>query len=71
MYLTDITCNPIKGEVNVDSRYTYHHHARNDKSIGSTRVHQEKEKVHEGAKEVNWKCLQENKKGQQQVQGLV
>jgi hypothetical protein len=31
------------------------------------------EKVHDGqaAKEVHWKCLQENKKGQQQVQGLV
>jgi hypothetical protein len=35
MYLTDITCNPIKGEVNVDGRYTYHHHTRNDMSIGS------------------------------------
>jgi hypothetical protein len=39
--------------------------------IGSKRVHQEKEKVHDGGKEVNWKCIQENKKGQQQVQGLV
>jgi hypothetical protein len=28
-------------------------------------------KVHNGAKEVHWKCLQVNKKGQQQVQGLV
>ena len=64
MYLTDITYNPIKGEVNVDGRYTYHHHAGNDKSIGSKRVHKEKEKVHDGAKEVHWKCLQENKMGQ-------
>jgi hypothetical protein len=38
--------------------------ARIDKSIGSKRVHQEKEKVHDGAKEAHWKCLQENKKGQ-------
>jgi hypothetical protein len=25
---------------------------------------EEKEKVHDGAKEVQWKCIQENKKGQ-------
>jgi hypothetical protein len=46
-------------------------HAGNGKSIGSKRVHKEKEKVHDGAKEVHWKCLQENKMGQRQVQGLV
>jgi hypothetical protein len=39
--------------------------------IISKRVHKEEEKVHDGAKEVHWKCLQENKKGQQQAQGLV
>jgi hypothetical protein len=55
----------------VADTFTNHHHARNDKSIGSKRVHKEKEKVHDGAKEVHWKCLQENKMGQQQVQGLV
>jgi hypothetical protein len=27
--------------------------------------------MHDAAKEVHWKCIQENKKGQQQVQGLV
>jgi hypothetical protein len=32
---------------------------------------QEKEKVHYGAKKVHWKCLQENKTGQGQVQRLV
>jgi hypothetical protein len=55
----------------VADTFTNHHHARNDKLIGSKRVHKEKEKVHDGAKEVHWKCLQENKMGQQQVQGLV
>jgi hypothetical protein len=39
--------------------------------IGSKKFTKKKEKVHDGAKEVHWKCLQENKKGQQQVQGLV
>jgi hypothetical protein len=39
--------------------------------IGSKRVHQETKKVHDGAKEVHWKCLQENKNGQQEVQRLV
>jgi hypothetical protein len=33
----------------------------NDKLIGCKRVHQEKEKVHDGAKEVHWKYLQEKK----------
>jgi hypothetical protein len=30
-----------------------------------------KKSMHDAAKEVHWKCIQENKKGQQQVQGLV
>jgi hypothetical protein len=33
-------------------------------SISSKRFHKEKEKVHDGAKEVHRKCLQENKMGQ-------
>jgi hypothetical protein len=64
MYLTHITCNPKIVEVNVDSRYTYHHHAGHDKLISSKRVHQEKEKIHDGAKEVHFKCIQENEKRQ-------
>jgi hypothetical protein len=48
---------------NVEGRYTYHHHTRNDKLIGSKRVHQEKEKVYDGDKEVHWKSLQKNKIG--------
>jgi hypothetical protein len=57
-----------KGEVNVDSRYTYHHHARN-KSIGSKRVLQKKEKVHDGAKEVHLKCLQKTKRDSNKFKG--
>jgi hypothetical protein len=53
-----------KGEINVDGRYTYHHHTGHDKSSGSKRDHEEKVKVHDEAKEVHWKCIQENEKGQ-------
>jgi hypothetical protein len=35
MYLTDFRCNPIKGEVNVDGRYTYHHHSGHNKSMAA------------------------------------
>jgi hypothetical protein len=48
---------------------TTSHHTRNDKLIGSKRVHQEKEKVHFGAKEVHWKCLQENKRDSDKFKG--
>jgi hypothetical protein len=55
----------LKGEINVDNRFTYHHHAQHDKSRGSRRVHDEQEaKVHDAAKEVHRRCIQENKKGQ-------
>jgi hypothetical protein len=36
-----------------------------------TKYHSTCTKVHDPAKEICWKCIQENKKGQQQVQGLV
>ncbi len=42
--------------------YTYHHHARHDQWSSSKKVHKEKEKVHDGAKEVHWKCIQEKKR---------
>jgi hypothetical protein len=48
----------------IDSKYTYHYHTRHDKSSSSKRVHEEKEKVHDEAKEIHWKCIQENEKGQ-------
>jgi hypothetical protein len=37
--------------------------------IGSKSVHQEQEKVHDGAKEVHWKCLQETKRDSNKFKG--
>jgi hypothetical protein len=47
--------------MNVDGRYTYHHLTGHDRSSSSKRVHEEKEEVHDGAKEVHWKCIQEKR----------
>jgi hypothetical protein len=72
IYLTNITCNPKKGEVNVDGRYTYHHHAGNDKSIGSKEFTKKKRKSMMELKKCTESASKKTKRdSNKQVQGLV